>query len=216
MLKEKSVRQEETGATHKKQVTSAKERTRTITKIAILSATAFILMLFEVSVPLMPPFLKFDFSEVPVLLTTFSLGPWAGVAVEAIKNILHLPFTSTMMVGELSNFLVGAVFAFVAGEIYRRNKTHRTALIALVSGTLMFTIVACLLNYFINIPFYIRVMGFSLDKIVAVTNGAGNYLVNDLGTLIMWVFIPFNLVKGLLVSFIVHFLYKPLSPLLHK
>lgn len=192
------------------------ERIRTIVKIAIMSAIAFILMYLEFPVPLMPAFLKFDFSEIPALLAAFSLGPVAGVLVEFIKNLLHLPFSQTMMIGELANFLIGSSLVAVAAFTYQRRKTKQGAILGMVWGTLAMIIVGALFNYYINIPFYINVMGFNLEAIVGMTNQAGNTLVKDLPSLIVWVFVPFNLVKGSLVSFLVALLYKPLSPLLHK
>lgn len=193
-----------------------KRRNRTIAKIAIMSAIAFILMYLEFPVPLMPVFLKFDFSEIPALLAAFSMGPLAGVLVELAKNILHLPFSQTMMIGELANFLIGSSFVATAAFIYKQHKTKKNALKGLVLGTVTMTVVGAAFNYFINIPFYINVMGFNLEAIIGMTNQAGNHLVTDLPSLIMWVFVPFNIVKGALISLLVSLLYKPLSPLLHK
>ena len=83
-------------------------------------------------------------------------------------------------------------------------------------GSLAMTLVGALFNYFINIPFYIRAMGFTMEAIVGMSQQAGNTLVHDLGSLIFWVFIPFNLFKGLVVSLLVNWMYKPLSPMLHR
>lgn len=193
-----------------------KQRNHMIAKISIMSAIAFILMYLEFPVPLMPAFLKFDFSEIPALLAAFSMGPLAGVIVELVKNLLHLPFSQTMMVGELANFLIGASFVVAAGLVYQHHKSKQNAIKGMVLGTLTMTLVGALFNYFINIPFYINAMGFNLEAIVAMTNQAGNRLVIDLPSLILWVFVPFNIVKGALVSLLVSLLYKPLSPLLHR
>lgn len=193
----------------------ASDRLKKITKIAILSALAFLLMLAEFAVPLMPAFLKFDFSEIPALLAAFSMGPIAGFMVEAIKNLLHLPFTQTMMIGELANLLIGSALVVTAGLIYQRNKDKKHAILGLVAGTLMMTVIGALFNYYINIPFYVQVMGFELESIIGMTQAAGNTMVTDLASLITWVFVPFNILKGTLISVIVIFIYKPLSGLLH-
>ena len=55
-----------------------------------------------------------------------------------------------------------------------------------------------------------------MTGIVAATHAAGNMMVKDLATLILWVFIPFNLLKGIVISVIVGLIYKKLSPLLHR
>jgi riboflavin transporter FmnP len=193
-----------------------KAHTHTIAKLGILSCLAFVLMLLEFSVPLMPAFLKFDFSEIPALLASFSMGPVAGVIVEFVKNLLHLPFTTTMCVGELANFIIGSSFVAVAGLIYKKHSTRKAAYLSMLFGTLAMTLVGCVFNYFINIPFYINVMGFQMDAIISLTNASGNTLVHDLTSLITWVFVPFNLIKGAVISVAVGFLYMPLRPLLKK
>lgn len=193
-----------------------KTHTHTIAKLGILSCLAFVLMLLEFSVPLMPAFLKFDFSEIPALLASFSMGPVAGVIVEFVKNLLHLPFTTTMCVGELANFIIGSSFVAVAGLIYKKHSTRKAAYLSMLFGTLAMTLVGCVFNYFINIPFYINVMGFQMDAIISLTNASGNTLVHDLTSLITWVFVPFNLIKGAVISVAVGFLYMPLRPLLKK
>lgn len=191
-------------------------QTRKMAKIAILSSIAFVLMLFEFPLPLMPGFLKFDFSEIAALLAGFSMGPWAGITVELIKNLLHLPFTHTLMIGELANFLTSACFVGLASWIYSRNKTLRNATMGMIVGTVALIISGAIFNYFINIPFYISVMGFPEEAIYGASQAAGNHMVHDMGSLILWVFVPFNLFKGAVISLIVRVIYKPLSPILHR
>ena len=87
--------------------TSKTGAARRLTGIAMLSAVAFALQFLEFPIPIMPAFIKLDFSDLPELLAAFAYGPLAGVAVAAIKNLIHLPLSSSMYVGELSNFLLG-------------------------------------------------------------------------------------------------------------
>lgn len=192
------------------------ERVLWITKAGILAAIATVLMYLEFPIPLMPVFLKYDFSDVPALLAAFSMGPMTGVIVQLVKNILHLLVSHTALVGELANFIMGSAFVVTAGLIYRRNKTRGGAVQGLAAGTIALTAAGSLMNYFVMIPFYISAMGFSLDKIIGMTTAAGNTLVHDLWTLILYVFIPFNLFKGATISLLVLLIYKKLSPLLHK
>ena len=187
-----------------------------VAKIGVLSACAIILMYLDFPIPLMPPFLKFDFAEVPALLGAFSLGPVAGVLIELIKNLAHLPVSSTGFVGELANFLVCGGFVLVAGLMYKQRHTIRQAVFALLSATVAMVIIGVVCNYYINLPFYINVMGFDMDKIIGITNGVGNTLVHDMFTFLLWVIVPFNLIKGLLTSLIIGLIYKRVSPLLHN
>ena len=84
-------------------------KVRYITVTAMLSAVAFVLMYLEIAIPIMPSFIKFDFSDLPALLGSFALGPVCGVLICLIKNVLHLAFSNSMFVGELSNFILGAL-----------------------------------------------------------------------------------------------------------
>lgn len=197
---------------------SATNRSRIhwITKTGILTAVAVALMYLEFNIPLMPAFLKFDFSEIAVLLASFSMGPLTGILVELLKNLLHLPVTQTGGVGELANFIVGSSFVGTAGLIYRFMKSRKGAYLGMGAGIVVMTVIASLMNYFVMIPFYINLFGIDMQTIVGWCTAVGNKLVVDLPTLIVFVFVPFNLFKGIVVSAIVGLVYKRLSKLLHR
>lgn len=184
-----------------------------ITVAALLSAIAFVLQYIELPAPLMPPFIKFDFSDLPALLAAFGLGPVYGVAVELIKNLLHLPVSNSMMIGEISNFILGAAFVFTSGLIYQRDKTRKGAIIASVVGAVVMAVASLPVNYYIVYPIYEKFM--SLDKIIA----AYQIVLPRVKTLweCLLIFnVPFTLVKGLLDVLITFLIYKKLSPILHK
>lgn len=90
----------------------------TITSVAVLAAISFALTFFEFPVPLSPSFAKMDISDFPALVGAMTLGPWAGVAVEIVKNLLGLFSTSTGGIGELANFLMGSSLSFTAGLVF--------------------------------------------------------------------------------------------------
>jgi riboflavin transporter FmnP len=188
---------------------------KTLTKVAILASLAFIIMLFEFPLPFMPTFLKLDFSEVPALFAAFSMGPMSAAAVELIKNLLHLFKTSTSGIGEMANFLVGISYVITAGVIYKFLKNRKGALIALSVSTIVMVIFASLLNYFVLLPLYAKVLNFPTDAVVSMGTAVNNRIV-DVKTFISLAIAPFNAVKGIIVSIIVAILYKKLSPILHK
>ena len=107
-------------------MTQASKRTHRLAVAAMLSAVAAVLQFVEFSIPLIPSFVKLDISDLPALLGTFSLGPVYGVVIQLVKNLLHLPFGSSAGVGELSNFILGAIFVFAAGMIYKRSKSRKS------------------------------------------------------------------------------------------
>lgn len=188
---------------------------RRITVTAILTAMAFVLMYLEVPLPFMPPFLKFDFSEVPVLVGAFALGPVWGIVIELLKNLIHLPFTSTMGIGELSNFITGSLFVGFSGLVYLKLHTRKGAALAMAVGTLALAVIAVPVNAFITLPLYGSVMGFSTDAIIGMS-AAVNPLIKSKWTLLCFAFVPFNLFKGIVVSAITFFIYKPVSKLIHQ
>lgn len=191
---------------------------RYIVKIGVLTAMAFVLMLLEFPLPfLAPPFYELDFSEIPVLIGSFALGPMAGVLIELLKNLLNLIFegTTTSFVGEFANFVTGCAFVLPAAFIYRYRKTIKGALLGLGVGTVVLGVFGSLLNYFFLIPAFSQIYGLPLETIIGMGT-AVNPLIGDLRTLVVIAVLPFNLVKGLACSLITFLLYKRVSPLLHK
>ena len=200
---------------------SAKEKTHHLTVAAMLTAVAFILQFVEFSIPLMPGFVKLDISDLPPLLGTFALGPVYGVAIELLKNVLHIPFGSSLAVGELCNFLLGAVFMAFAGIIYRRHKSRKTAFLGSLIGAIVMAAVSLPLNYFLVYPAYVVIYGLPLDVIVgmyeAILGGVSHMLTDNALLNCLLIFnVPFTLCKGLLDVALCFLIYKPLSPLLHK
>jgi riboflavin transporter len=197
-------------------VIRTRSRVHWIAKAGILAAVAIALMYLETTLPLVPTFLKFDFSEIAVLLAAFSMGPLTAILIELIKNAAHLAISQTWWVGELANFFVGSIFTGTAGLIYLMHKSRWGAYSGMAVGVVVMTAGASLVNYFIMIPLYASVAGFPLEAIIGAARSVGNTRVTDLKTLIVWVFVPFNLFKGIVVSLIVGLIYKRISPLLHR
>ena len=133
-----------------------KNTTHNLTVAAMLSAVAFILMFIEFPLPmLIPSFVKMDFSDLPALLGAFALGPVYGVVISFMKNLLHIIIkgTSTACVGELCNFMLGAVFSAVAGFVYKRHKSRKTAILGMYQDILPSadSLIKCLVIF--NMPF---------------------------------------------------------------
>ena len=194
--------------------TSKTGAARRLTGIAMLSAVAFALQFLEFPIPIMPAFIKLDFSDLPELLAAFAYGPLAGVAVAGIKNLIHLPLSSSMYVGELSNFLLGAVLSVAAGAIYKKHKTKRGALAAAVLSAVIMGLISVPVNYWIIYPLYYNVLGFPqaavLDMYRAILPATKSILQA------LFIFnLPSTVAKGLLCAALCAGIYKPLSPLLH-
>ena len=182
---------------------------------AILTSMAVTLMYFEFPLPFMPPFLKFDFSELPVLFGTFALGPLWGIIIELLKNLIHLPATATMGIGEFSNFITGSIFVGTAGLIYRKMRNRPGVALSVVVGTIALAIIAVPVNAFITLPLYASAMGFSTEAIIGMCTSV-NPLVKDKLSLLLAVFVPFNLIKGFGVGLWAFLIYLPLKNFINK
>lgn len=191
----------------------SKDRVRVITVTGVLSAVAFLLQLIEIPLPmLMPTFIKFDFSDLPALIGSFALGPVCGIVIELIKNVLHaLLATGSFGVGELSNFVLGAVFVGVAGCIYRRSRSKKGALIASLAGAIVMAVISFPSNLFIVYPVYYQFM--PEETILAAYQTILPGMKSVAQSLLVFN-VPFTFVKGILDVVITFAVYKKISPIL--
>ncbi len=181
---------------------------------ALLGAVGFVLMAIELSVPIMPVFIKLDFSELPALIAAFAYGPLYGSAVCLIKNLLHLFITNTVGVGELANFLMGIFFVVPAGLIYNKLKSRKGALIGSVTGAAVMAVACVFINLFITYPIYYNLL--MPEAVILSMYQAILPSVDSIFEALIIFNLPFTFVKGVLVSIICFLVYKKLSPILKK
>lgn len=191
--------------------------THYVTYVAIFSALAGVLMLFEIPLFFAPVFYKIDLSEIPVLICTFYLGPVAGVLTELIKVLIKLLLkgTTTAFVGDFANFAVGCSFILPASMIYHAKKTRKTALIGMLVGTLVMTVFGSLFNAVYLLPKFAALYGMPLDAIIGMGTQVNSH-ITSVSTLVLFAVVPFNLLKGVIDSILTGLLYKRISPILHK
>ena len=182
-----------------------------LTMTAMLSAIAFVLMFLEFSVPIMPPFIKMDLSDLPELIGAFAMGPVSGVAICLIKNLLHLLMSTTGGVGELSNFLLGVCCVLPAGLVYQRRKGKKSAIVGAMLGAVLMAAASIVSNYYIVYPFYYNFM--AEDAILAAYQAILPGVRDILQCLIVFN-APFTLMKGLFSVVITVLIYKHISPFL--
>lgn len=190
-----------------------KNYTRKIVVTGVLAAVSSILMYLNFSLPIAPPYLKIDFSDFPALLASYAIGPISGLVVCLIKNLVSLPASSTMGVGELSNFLLSSSFVLCAGIYYKKDKTKKGALTASILGAVLMSSVAILTNYFLVYPAYIKLAHIPVDALI----GLSSSIIPWVDSVIKIVVIfngPFTLFKGLLNVLLTFLVYKRLSPLI--
>lgn len=184
---------------------------RFIVMTGVLSAVATVLMMLSFSVPFMPSFIKMDFSELPALIATFSMGPISGVMVCLIKNLINLPMTTTGGVGELSNFLLGVCLVLPAGLVYRFRKTRRAAFFAALAGSAIMGLASLPLNYFLTYPIYAKIL--PIEAIVGMYQAIFPG-VDGLFSCLLIFNVPYTFLKGLIDTLLTFVLYKRISPLI--
>lgn len=195
-------------------VTSKNPRRAMARKLALggmLSALATILMFISFNVPLMPSFIKLDFSELPALIAAYALGPVGGLAVCLIKNLVNLTFTQTGGVGELSNFIIGALFVVPAGLVFKRWPTRKGALAGGLIGAAIMAALSVVTNYYIVYPVYTAFM--PMDAILGMYR-VFNPNVETLWDALVWFNLPFTFVKGLISAGMCFAVFKPIERLI--
>ncbi len=189
-----------------------------IAKISIFSAMSFILYFIKTPLSFMfPSWLEIHVSDIPALIGGFSLGPISGIVIVAIKCLLKLPASSTGIVGELADFLVGAAFVLPASLFYKFHKTKKGAMISLVIGSACSIVFSVFTNVFISIPTYMAVLGVTIDDLVKMSAVIPNISVDNFYLYYsIFAVIPFNALRCLLSSILTMLIYKRLTGFINK
>ncbi|MDD5935622.1 MAG: ECF transporter S component [Clostridiales bacterium] len=189
------------------------KKLKTLVATAMLAALAGVLMSLEISLPMMPPFYKLDFSDVPSVIAIFAFGPVSGAAVEIIKIVIKLITvgTNTAYVGELANLIGVVLFVVPVWLIFKGMKqTKKAAKTALIVSVPIRVAMSCCINAFITLPLYAKAMSLSLDAVVQIVASV-NPAISNLPTFIILATIPFNLLKIGANCVIGYILYQRLS-----
>lgn len=184
---------------------------RKVAVTAVLAAMSSALMFLDFSIPIIPSFIKLDFSELPALIASYALGPWYGVCVCLVKNLVNLLSTTTAGVGELSNFILGSVFVLFAGYIYKFKKNRTGALIGALAGAACMALISLFSNYYIVYPIYENFL--PLEAILGMYRAIYPGVKNLWHALIVFN-VPFTFVKGMLNTAIAFVVYKKISPII--
>ena len=206
-------------AEHFLPATRRTSKTRWICTVAICGAIASVLHILDFPLLfLAPEFYKLDFSELPVMLCGFYLGPTSAVACEAVKIVLKLLLkgTSTAFVGDFANFFVGCSLVLPAAIVYHTKKSRTSALLGLLTGTVILTVFGSMFNAIYLLPKFSQLFGLPLDAIIGM-GGKINGSITSLQTFVLLAVAPLNLIKGAAISLLTILLYKKVArPLFGK
>lgn len=183
---------------------------------ALMAALSIVLSeVLKFKLPIMPSFMTFDFSDVPAMLASLTMGPVSGVSVCLIKNVFGCFTTSTGCVGELSNFILSAALVLPAGIITHKNDKISLAVIGSVVGSILMALISIASNYFLVFPAYSKAFGLPMDAIV----GAYQKILPSVDSLMDCLVIfnmPFTFAKGGIAAIVSVVLYKKLRPIFNS
>ncbi len=169
--------------------------------IALLGSISMVLMLINFPLPMLPPYLKVDFSEIPALIAAVLFTPLAGIAVELLKNFLFFIYTGASdPVGVMANVTAGILFIVPAAVIYHKFKTTKSLILGLTASIVITAVSMSLLNYLLILPAYSWFMG--MEEMSAKVKWAT----------ITAAILPFNALKGVIIAALFTPLYMKLKP----
>ncbi|MBQ1547356.1 MAG: ECF transporter S component [Lachnospiraceae bacterium] len=190
-------------------------KTKNLVVTAMLGAISGVLMVLEIPMFFVLPFIKLDLSELPIMIGGFVMGPVWGILVAIIKILVKLVIkgTSTAFVGELANLSAALLYMLPAAIIYKKNKTRKHAGIGMTVGTLAASVGMVILNTFVMFPFYMNLFGIDEAALIGMSSQA-NPLATNMLTIMLFMIFPFNIVKYGIVSILTMLVYKRISGLI--
>ena len=192
---------------------------RFISRVAIFTAMATILYvvpIFQFKLPFFPAFLEIHLDEIPSMISGFAFGPWVGIATVFLKSIIKLPFSSTMYVGELSDFILSTTYVLITSLIFQKKRNIAGASIGIAAGTVVQVLLAMVLNVYVLIPFYINLMGFTEEALLGMMQAAVPSISNVGWSYAFFAVLPFNLLKDAIVIAVTLVCYKLLARFLER
>lgn len=189
-------------------------KTKKLVSIALFAAIATVLMFIEFNIPMTPPFLKVDISGAVILIAVLTLGLKEAVFALLIKDLIHLLSTQTGGVGELADFIMLTAMAVALWLITRNNKDVKKVVIGCVAATAALIAAGAITNAYMLIPFYAKVM-MPLEAILDMCQKV-NPNITSVTSYVVWGVVPFNAIKGVILSIITVLLYKKSGKMLEK
>ena len=184
-----------------------------ISRVAVFGAMSAILYLvpaLKIKLPFFPSFLELHFDEIPAFIAGFAYGPFAGFAVIALKTVLKLPMSSTLLVGELTDLILSSLYVCTAAFIYQKRRNLGGVAIGFSIATILQVVAAMVLNVYIMIPFYSTVMGFPIPALLKLMQAAIPAISDTGWSYAFFAVLPFNLLKDAIVIAITFIVYRSL------
>ncbi len=190
---------------------------RLMARVAVFGAMSTILYIvpvFKFSLPIFPSFLELHFDEIPAFICGFAYGPFAGFLVIALKTVIKLPFSKTLLVGELTDLILSSLYVVIATWIYQKKRNLKGVAIGFSIATVVQVFVAMVLNVYVMIPFYSTVMGYPIQALLGLMQKAVPAITDVGWSYAFFAVLPFNLLKDGIVIALTFMIYRSLHVLL--
>ena len=177
-----------------------KGNTHRLVGVSLFGALGFILMFL--AFPILPAFsyLKVDFSDLPVLMSFLLYGPVGGIFSAFIRNILHYLSTGGDMgypIGDVASFLASISYCLPDYFLLRKTKTKKGIVLAFLVGTLSLAVILSIANWYVITPLYLKILNFNVGNL-------RDYIVAGV--------VPFNIIKGAIISTVFLMAFPKLKP----
>jgi riboflavin transporter FmnP len=167
-------------------------------------------------IPFFPTFLEVGFSEIPIFIAGYSFGPMAVVLITILRLLVKLPFSTTFMVGELADFIYTLAFILPAVILYQGRRTKERAALGFALGFVIQLVVTSLANALLITDIYIAQMGISKEAFVSFIQMTNPMVSDPYWSLVLWVYLPFNIIKNAIVIVLTFLTYKRISGLISQ
>lgn len=206
-------------ASTNKTKTKYSNTTKLIVRIAIfgaISTVLYVVPVFKFPVFFFPQFLEFHFDEIPALIAGFAYGPMSAFGVLLVKTLIKLPFSTSLTVGEISDFIYSVIFILPAALIYKKYRNFKGALLGLFIGTIGQLIVSFFINIFVMIPFYLFVFNISEEQLLKICQLANPSISDIRWGYGLFAVLPFNALKDVIVIVVTLIIYKATHKFIDK
>jgi len=191
-------------------------RLRWLTLVGMMSALTYILYLPVFRIPIIL-FLELNLSEIVIFIGGFSLGPLAAIFIGFFRFLFSLFYTSTGGIGELADFLYSMAFVLPGVILYQRSRDKKTASIGFILGFISQLTVTSLLNALVITDLYLTLfLNLTPEAFLGYIQTVLPQVENPYWSLVLWMYLPFNVFKNLVIIALTLITYKRTHQLIKK
>ncbi|MBM3909962.1 MAG: ECF transporter S component [Firmicutes bacterium] len=184
--------------------------------VGLLSALTYLLYLPILRIPVIL-FLEINLSEIVMFIGGFSLGPIAAIFLGGFRFLFSLPFSTTGGIGEFADLIYSLVFVLPGAWLYQRSRTKQTAMVGFIVGFLLQITTTSLMNALWITDLYLELfLNITPEAFLGYIQSAIPQVTNPYWSLVLWMYIPFNTFKNMVIIALTLISYKRLHRLIKQ